>query len=166
MVLNQRSILIGVAVILLIGATLIFRWQPDRQLNRRWEGFLEAFSTRRWSAVDTYLSPEYQDSWGHTRHDLKRQATYALRDFTRLEIRVESVATRRTGRSATIEAVVRISGSGGYRAESTRRAVNTVFPPTEFRWERQLWRPWDWRLVWADNPEIDLPGAYGMPFGP
>jgi hypothetical protein len=149
-----------------VGAFLAFRWQPDRQLVRRWDGFLDAFSTRRWNAVDAYLSPEYLDSWGHTRQDLQARATHALREFTHLEVRVESVSIHRTGLSATIEAVVRVRGSGSYAAENTRRAVNGVFSTTEFNWKRHSWRPWDWRLVWAGNPEIDLPQAYNRPFAP
>ena len=166
MVLSQRSIWIGVAVSMVIVTFLIVRWQPDRQLGHRWEGFLDAFSTRRWGAVDGFLSPDYQDAWGHTRLNLKHRATYDLREFTNLEVRAESVTIVRSGKSATISAVVRITGSGGYQAERTRRAVNRVFSASQFEWKRHSWRPWDWRLVSVENPEIDLPGAYGAPFAP
>jgi len=140
-----------VAAALLIAAFLAFRWQPDRQLGHRWEGFLDAFSTRRWGAVDAFLSPGYQDPWGHTRQNLKRHAIYALRGFTHLEICAETATIIRTGETAAISAVVRITGSGGYLAKQTRHAVNTVFSPSQFKWERQSWRPWDWRLFSIEN---------------
>lgn len=156
----SRRIWIAAISTLVIGIWLALRWQPDTQLERRWEGFLDAFETRRWSAVNAYLSPEYHDSWGHTRQQLGRDATYALTDFRTLEVRATEPVMKRSGRQARIEAVIRIVGDGGPRAEQARLAVNRVFIPTTFAWERRPWRPWDWRLVSIENAEVDLPAAY------
>lgn len=156
----SRKIWIAAISTLVIGIWLALRWQPDTQLERRWEGFLDAFETQRWSAVNAYLSPEYHDSWGHTRHQLGRDATYALTDFRTLEVRATEPVVDRSGRQARIEAVIRIVGDGGPRAEQARLAVNRVFIPTTFTWERRPWRPWDWRLVSIENAEVDLPSAY------
>lgn len=152
--------LIAVTACLLLVIWLAIRWQPDAQLERRWEGFLNAFETRRWSAVNAYLSPEYHDSWGHTRQQLGREATYALTDFRSLEVRATEVVMERTGNRAHIEAVIRVVGEGGPRANQARQAVNRVFIATEFEWERRPWRPWDWRLVSIENGKVDLPAAY------
>jgi hypothetical protein len=139
---------------------LAIRWQPDAHLERNWQGFLDAFETRRWSAVNSYLSPDYHDSWGHTRSQLGREATYALTDFRTLEVRAVQPIIERTGRHARVSAVIRIAGEGGPRANRAREAVNEVFVPTDFEWVRSPWRPWDWRLLSVNNNQVDLPAAY------
>lgn len=156
----SRKTWIASIIVLFLIVGLAIRWQPDAQLERCWEGFLDAFETRRWSAVNAYLSPEYHDSWGHTRRQLGRDATYALTDFRTLEVRATHTVIERSGRRAQIEAVIRVVGDGGPRAEQARQAVNRVFVPTTFAWERRPWRPWDWRLVRITNEEVDLPTAY------
>lgn len=158
--LTSKKIWIGAIATLVAVIGLTIRWQSDAQLERRWEGFLDAFETRRWSAVNAYLSPDYHDSWGHTRQQLGREATYALTDFRTLQVRAVQAIIERNGRQARIEAVMRIAGEGGPRANQARQVVNEVFAPTVFEWIRSPWRPWDWRLVSVENTEVDLPAAY------
>ena len=54
-----------------------------------------------------------------------------------------------------------IDGTGVAGAEMVKESVNELSAPFVFQWKHRTWKPWDWRLVRVDNPELNLSGPGG-----
>ncbi len=156
MEIDRTLLLRGVAAFLAIaGIWTAFEVAPGRRLVRCQERLLEAAGNRNWETVRTFLAEEYRDHWGNDRDQAITQASEALRNFLTLEITSESTTVQREGREATISARLRLAGRGNAIGEEILSRANSLESHFQFAWKRKSWKPWDWKLVFISQPELD-----------
>src|SRR5678816_2021732 len=57
----------GLVIALCVGLYLIWLWQPERQVRRHTENFLQAIEHKNWDAASDFVAANYQDQWGDDR---------------------------------------------------------------------------------------------------
>src|SRR6266571_6236943 len=63
----REGLYVGSAISLLIGLYCLWLWQPERQVNRHTQNFLQRIERKDWAGVDDFIAPDYTDQWGHDR---------------------------------------------------------------------------------------------------
>ncbi len=153
----------AIVLALLVGGWLVYRWQPERQIERHQAALLEALGDRNWKRVNRLLAPDFRLRTGHDREWLIREGREVLRQFIALEIKpVDPVLERPEPDKGTVRSRLQVKGSGSPIAQHARDAVNNDPEPFLFVWKHQSWKPWDWQLMTIDHPLMDR-ASYTLP---
>jgi hypothetical protein len=134
-------------------------WDPARQIRGHHAQLMAAVEKRSWAAVDRSFSENYRDRWDHDKAFLMGFSREVFRQFVVLELRSEEVALdlESDGREGRVFVKIRLTGHGGPYAEAAVAEVRRLEAPFEFRWSRRGLKPWDWKLVEFNQPELEIP---------
>jgi hypothetical protein len=150
--------LVGIAVVL----SLLHRWQPENQVRIRFQAFLSEMGSRDWDDAGVFIDSSYSDRWGFTKEIVLRESREVLTHFLSVEIQAESPIVAVHGDSATVRGKIRLVGSASTPlGEMAKSEVNRLEEPFEFEWRRMSWKPWDWKLVQVNHPDLN-PDQYGL----
>jgi len=139
-------------------AVLFAMWffQPDRTLERTWNGLIGAVEARHAGAMRGYLAEVYSDRWGYDRETLAADARLAFQHFTELDIRPANIRIERDGDIAKISAMLRLEAAGTIQALDARMRVNALTAPFTTRWRQRPGLLGGWEMTSLDHPELDL----------
>ena len=135
---------------------LVQLWQPSRQVRLHQRHLLRAVEKRNWPAVSRFIAPEYRDRWGQDKDIVLNNAAQAFGQFLFCGLQGTEHALDVHGDSGTIVVNLTLTGSGGPLADFAKQRVSSLSEPFTFRWQRRSWKPWDWLLVTADQPELEF----------
>jgi hypothetical protein len=155
--LPSRPVLFTLLGVVLVGAILLaLPWlSPARGVERAWSGVVRAIERNDRERLTAYLTDNYKDGFGLDREQAVNLIASVRGQFVACTIRRERsmIELAPDKRSAVTRALVRVEGQGTPVATAVTQASQSTQAPTEFRWRRGSWKPWDWRLVSVDNPE-------------
>ena len=134
----------------------VWLWQPERQVRLHTSHLLAAVEGRNWGRVEKFIADNYSDRWGHDKEFVLRGSTEVFRQFIFLTIQSETLSTSSSGGMGISYTRAKISGSGSPIAQMAMERVNQLREPFVFTWQKMSWRPWDWRLVKFDQPELNI----------
>ncbi len=142
-------------------AVLLFIWlglpwlSPERGVQRSWDNVLEAIEDRDFEALGAYLQDDYRDGFGLGRTEALEVLGTVRSHFVVCRIRREApeLIMDPNGESAVTRAIIRLGGQGSPVAQAAIQASTFTSTPTTFRWRKNSWKPWDWRLVSIENPD-------------
>jgi len=140
----------------LIFLRCLWLWQPERQVLLHQDHLLDAAEIRNWKRFDQFIANNYADRWGHDKAFLVRESSEVLRQFFGLTIKRDRVECRVQGDRATVLDHLKLEGKGTPIAVLAASTVNELQEPFSFEWKRQSWKPWDWVLISADQPQLNL----------
>ncbi|RYD84475.1 MAG: hypothetical protein EOP84_05370 [Verrucomicrobiaceae bacterium] len=155
--MSHRSYgLIGAITLVCLGIFLMWRWQPARQVRLHQQELLSAVEDRDWEDVGALMADDYSDRWRHDKDFVLREAREVFRQFIFVELKGEETDLVMEEGSGEIRMRLKLVGRGGPVAEFAMSRVNVMQKPWVFRWVKQSAWPWDWQLVFLDQPELEL----------
>ena len=159
--MSNRSVLVGGACAGFIVVVFLFSlWQPEKQIRRHQRQLESAIEDADWAEFRELLSDRYSDRWGHDKEFVISRAREVFRPFTMsIKGEIQSLAVEEgRGEVRTRLQIDPKIGDPRFSFGVIRRA-NSLAEPWVFRWEKQSWKPWDWQLLYVDQPEIEIPSA-------
>jgi hypothetical protein len=154
------GVLCFLAVVIILRS--LWLWQPSRQVMLHQEHLLDAAEHRNWSRFSAFIDDQYSDRWHHDKPFLVRESSEVFRQFFSLSIKRELVACVVQGGDATVTMRLKLEGAGTPIASYASSAVSELSAPFSFQWKRRSWKPWDWALVSADQPQLRLEHVEGF----
>lgn len=134
----------------------VLLWQPTRQVRLHQRHLLRAVEKRDWPKVSGFIGAKYRDRWAHDKENVIADATQVFSQFALCSIQADERAIDvADGRGAIVQKLG-LGGIGGPFADLAKQHVNALTEPFTFKWHRQSWKPWDWVLVEADQPQLVL----------
>lgn len=136
----------------------VWFWQPERTVTRAFESLVAQVERRNWDAVAKKISDSYEDRWGMNREEAISLGSEGLRHFLFLEIEPADplkITTREDG-AIEIQTPLRISGTGSAIAAMIIDRGNALPGDFQFVFQKESWKPWDWRLVFLDQPQLEF----------
>lgn len=157
MTLPSRRVLLVIAGALLLVALIVgIPWlSPARGVERSWKNVVEAIEQNDQEALGAYLSDNYKDGFGLDRAEALKLTATVRGQFLVCTIRRDQpvIVMGTDNKAATTRALIRLAGQGTQLATAAIQASQASQTPTEFRWRRGSWKPWDWRLVSVENAD-------------
>jgi hypothetical protein len=153
---SRRVILVVVGALSLVALLIALPWlSPARGVERSWKNLVSAIEDKDQAALASYLASNYKDGFGLDRDGALRLASTVREQFVICTIRREQpeLVMDAGKKVAVTRALIRLDGQGSPLATAAIQASHASQTPTEFRWRRASWKPWDWRLVSVENPE-------------
>ena len=153
---SRRVILIALGALLLVALLIGLRWlSPTRGVERSWKHLIAAIENKDQTVLASYLAPNYRDGFGLDRDGALRLASTVREQFVICTIRREQpeLVMDANNKAAITRALIRLDGQGSPLATAAIQASQASQTPTEFRWRRASWKPWDWRLVSVENAD-------------
>lgn len=153
---SRRVLLVALAAILALGLLLGLPWlSPSRGVERAWKGVVSAMEDNDRERLAAYLADNYKDGFGLDRDGALRLAASMRGQFVVCTIRRErpELVMDVNKKAAVTRALIRLGGQGSPLATAAIQASQASQTPTEFRWRRASWKPWDWRLVSVENAD-------------
>lgn len=146
----------AIAVIFFIGVWLIVSWQPARQIEKKMDRLLTVAGNRHWGKAEKLISENYLDTWGQDRERALDNASEFGRHFLVLNIKPEENAQIETLGDGTRvwRGGLVFSGRGTSIGEMMFSQIRELNDDFVFAWRRESWKPWDWKLVSAEQPEL------------
>lgn len=138
---------------------LMWYWRPERQVRLHQQELLSAVEDRDWKEVAELMADSYSDRWRHDKEFVVRESREVFRQFLTVQVKGEERDLNVENGMGEIKARLTILGRGGPLAEFAMSRVNVMREPWVFRWQQQSAWPWDWKLVWVDQPELSLRAA-------
>ena len=141
---------------------LLWLWQPERQVRLHTTHFLKKVEQRNWNGARSFLAEDFKDRWGHDANASISDAHEVFSHFLFLTIENRTDHIDWQGADGTARTVVKITGTGDPIAQMVMERVNTLHEPFAFTWRRTGRAPWAWKLVFIDDPalNIDTSGAF------
>jgi hypothetical protein len=152
----------GLALALLIGLFLLWLWQPQRQVDRHTENLLRKLGQKDWEAVANSIGTEYIDQWGDDRSLVLARTREVFRYLRQVKIRAVDPSVNIDKKRGIWRARI-IMGGGSESDETTalvKERVNSLSTPFELVWCQMSGKPWDWKLIYAGNPELQIPAGF------
>lgn len=143
-------------LVLVLFLILVWYWQPERQVRLHQRQLLSALEDRDWEDVADLMADSYSDRWRHDKEFVVREAREVFRQFITLQVSGEERDLSVENGAGEIKTRLTILGRGGPVAEFAMSRVNVMREPWIFRWQQQSAWPWDWQLVWVEQPELSL----------
>lgn len=148
-------LLISLVVIVVVGGLLARHWAPRRVVERQHAALIDAIERRSAKRLERLLAADYRDQWDFDR----AKAALALSDigsqfFVLTVTPVESRMESDDGGGIVVRHRVEVQGQGSPIAFEIMRQANRLREPFEFRWSRESFWPWDWRLTGIVQPGL------------
>lgn len=153
---SRRVLLLAPGVALIVALILGIPWlSPARGVERAWKNLVTAIEDNDRQELAAYLGQDYKDGFGLDREGALKLAATLRGQFIVCSIRRErpEIVMDVNKRVAKTLAVIRLDGQGTPLATAAIQASQASQTPTEFRWRRNSWKPWDWRLVSVENAD-------------
>jgi hypothetical protein len=147
----------GLILAAIVGIWLTRLWGAENQVQLHTEHLLHQIEKRNWAGAGDFLAVSYHDDWGDDRQLMISRLRLGLRFFSNLTITAKEVEIRLEGDTATWRARIQIAGSGGEMAPQAVEEINRLTTPFGLHWQKESWKPWDWKLVQVRNSELQLP---------
>lgn len=147
----------GLALALALSVYLIFRWLPEHQIQRHTENLFHAIENKDWPHMAEFFGNEYHDQWGNDRAgalEHSREVFQLLRD---LRFNASHVVIRIDHRTAYWTGKIDLSAEEGEFSRAIKERIHSLKEPFTLEWQRVSAAPWDWKLVRAGNPELEIP---------
>ena len=141
-----------------MGYLLVFRWNSSAQLAKSQAALLSGIEDNRWARCESQISERYADRWGWKRDDLRLVFQDIRSQFLALGLHLDGATWDMAGERATFSGRLRLEGAPIGIGASIQSMVNRETAPIVFRWEKESWQPWSWKLVSINHPEIDVDG--------
>ena len=151
---------VGLSTALLCGLFLIWLWQPDRQVRRHTQKLFHQVEAKNWRAVSDLIGSDYSDQWNHDRTNVIERMGEVMRYLRGLRIAAEEPVIKIANRNAVWTGRITIEGEAGEAMALVKERINSLGAPFELQWRRHSGKPWDWKLVRASNPELQLPSNF------
>ena len=136
-------ILAALAIAAAMAALLELR--PSVRLAARQRALLEwAQSGGPRAFVEEFAAPDYRDQWGHDAEAVVAGMQRVRFAWPGMSLEAGGAAVESEGAAAVIRQSLVVHG-----VDDVRRGDFV------FRWRRQDWKPWSWRLVSVEAPGID-----------
>ena len=132
-------------------------WQPERQVRLHQLHLLQSVEDRDWPRFADFIDDQYSDRWQHDKSFVTKESREVFRQFIWVTIQQQNDVIRMENGTATVAARLIVAGSGGPLGEMVKQRVNGLAAPFVFQWRNRSWKPWDWRLVQFDQPELEIP---------
>jgi len=143
-----------------IGIFLLLLWQPARQVRLHQRHLLRAVEKRDWPAVSRFIGAEYRDRWGHDKENVLQEAAQVFGQFLMCNLQGEERALEVANSSGTIATQLALGGTGSPIAEYAEQRVNALSEPFTFKWRQKSWKPWDWVLIEANQPQLEMERSF------
>lgn len=156
MQISRKIVLVVAALVVALIVFLSLPWfSPSRGVDRAWRGVISAIEDNDMTRLGELMGEDYHDGFGLDRAAALKLAGDVRRHFVVCNIRREKaeVVMDPSEKSAVTRALVRLGGNGSNIAQNAIAASQGSQTPTEFRWRRNSWKPWDWRLVAVHNAD-------------
>ncbi len=157
MTLPSRPLVLTVLGCLLVAALALgLPWlSSESGVERAWAGLARAIEKNDRERLTAYLAEDYNDAFGLDRAQAVELVASIRGQFIVCTIQRESPSRdlSQDKRAAVTRALIRVGGHGSPVASAVVQTSQSTQTPTEFRWRRDTWKPWDWRLVSVDNAE-------------
>ncbi len=147
----------GLLVAFILGLWLTQLWSAENQVRLHSEHLIHAVEKRDWAGVENFLAVDYHDTWGDDREQLLQRLRRVARYLFSLTITASDARIRVSGVGASWTARIRLEARGEAAAEISR--INSLTTPFELSWRKQSWKPWDWKLAQARNPDLEIPNG-------
>jgi len=154
---RKKIYIIVLAALLGLALSAAWLWRPERQVRLHTAHLLKAVEGRQWKKVDSFVADNYSDRWSHDKGFVMRASTEVFGQFLFLSIPGQTLQCDISGSTGLTRDRIKITGSGGPIAQIVMETVNRIQAPFVFTWERKSWKPWDWRLIRIDQPELEIP---------
>jgi hypothetical protein len=156
--MNRKLLVPAIAVTLFMVALFLGTlWQPTRQVRLHQRHLLRAIEDRNWQRAAKFMADDYSDRWGHDKEFALREAREVFRQFFAVTINQEERSLHVDSGNGMVFARLKLDGTGGPLAHMAIERINALTAPFVFRWQQRSWKPWDWQLIHADQPELELP---------
>jgi len=148
----------AVVVLALIAWLLVslYQWQPERQVERHFESWVQAVQDRKWNRIEGMFHDEYSDPWGFDKETLLKEAREAMRHFFAPVVTAQDVAIQVDDYTGDVRCRLTIDGDGTAVAGLIRHELNSRRPVFVLHWERTDWRPWHWQIKRIESDGISL----------
>lgn len=150
----------GVGVVVAVGVVAAVAWglpylSPTKGVERQWARVIKAVEKKDEGRLRAILAEDYVDDWGSNREEAVKLALGVFQHFVTLTItREQPTLVMESKSKATTGARVVVRGQGSPVAQMVVQGSEGMTAPTRFRWRRESWRPWDWRLTGLENEDI------------
>jgi hypothetical protein len=153
---SRRFLLIALGLLAALALLLGLPWlSPTRGVERAWKNVISAIEENDRETLAAHLADNYQDGFGLDRAEALHLIATIRGQFLVCTIRRDQpeLVMDPSKHSALTRALIRVDGQGTPLATAAIQASQATRTPTEFRWRRASWRPWDWHLVSVDNAD-------------
>jgi hypothetical protein len=135
-----------VALVAVLAAALaIYQITPGVRLQAKQEALLEwAQSGAPGDFPEEFAAPDFHTPWGYTAAEVPGGILNLRLAFPAMNISGGKPEFSRDGSTASVKQTIKVSGTDEYRSV-----------PVTFRWQRQSWLPWSWRLVTVEADGLD-----------
>lgn len=140
----------------MIAAWCAWLWQPEHQVRLHQKNLLKAYEGRDWQRVGEFIDAKYADRWEHDKGFVLQASKEVFAQFIVLSMESEVTSCTVAGPSGKIAFKLKIKGQGSPVAAMVMERVNPLHEPFVCDWVRQSWKPWEWKLVRVDQPELTL----------
>ena len=158
-----RALLIALsAIVVALLLWGIWFWQAERTVARAFASLVQQVEKRNWEGVQDRIAEDYKDRWGLDREEAIRLGSEALRQFFLLEIRpVDPVEIQeQDGGTWVVSSRLQIAGTGSAISAMIVDRANALSEPFVFSFDKQSWKPWDWKLIRMDQSQLEIPQGW------
>jgi hypothetical protein len=155
-VIRRHLVLSLVAATLVLGFWCLWLWQPARQVRRHTEQLLAAVEDKDWREMAELMMYDYSDRWGHDKATILDHTKQAFAQFFSLTVESSELDVEEANAIGTARVRIAIKGRGGPLADFVMSRVAELKEPFAFTWKQASWKPWDWKLVRVDQPELEI----------
>ncbi len=135
---------------------LLQQWQPETQVQKKFDAFISAVEHRKWDKVEKMISPDFHDPWEIGQERLLREAREVFRHFFSLELQTDEFPEISAKEDQMeISSQITIRGNGTAIAEMVKGEVNSRKARLILTYQKQSWKPWDWKIQSIFSNEIN-----------
>lgn len=156
-----RKRLMLVVLVLAAGLWGLPRLSSEWQLDRCQQDLFRAIEQRDTRTAWGLVSEEYADHWNFDAAAIRLAMDDVAAQFLTLKITPGSASWVRSGKTATHQAVLQLSGKSiGPLGPAILQRATELKAPFEFTWRKEAVWPWSWRLVRVAQPEVEVGEGY------
>ena len=153
----RNGVYAGLLAAVALGIYLLQLWAPERQVELHSLNLLAAIEDADADELTEFLADGYADDWGHDKALAVSRIRQIVRYTRDLRLVPANASPRVVGLDGEWHARVTIEAEPTELSVMMMERVNNLTEPFVLKWRRQSWKPWDWKLVRASNPRLELP---------